>query len=253
MADIKDIDPEYPVRIEYLNEATSTNDLASAKNKRHGDVIWVENQTKGRGQRGNSWNSVTGENLTFSLVIEPENLPAERQFYISKIVSISIVEILANFGLTAEIKWPNDIYINDRKIAGILIENDMQGANIAKSILGIGLNVNQDAFDPSLPNPTSMRLETGKSFDRKIILEEILNRILGWNQRLTEGLGSEIDDVYSCHLYRKEGTFLFQEPTGGAFEASIVKVEPSGELILRRSDGISKGYFFKEVEFVIKK
>lgn len=251
LTDIKDIDREYPVRIEYLREATSTNDLASVPEKRHGDVVWAENQTKGRGQRGNSWSSAIGNNLTFSLVIEPENLPAEKQFYISKIVSISVIETLRNSGLSAEIKWPNDIYINDQKVAGILIENDLQGANITKSVLGIGLNVNQEIFDPSLPNPTSMHLEAGKSFDREILLKEILTRILKWNQALTDDRFAEIDEVYSRFLYRRKGEFLFREPAGKPFEASIVKVESSGELILYRSDGIQKGYFFKEVEFII--
>lgn len=239
-----------PVRIEYFEEITSTNDLASSR-KDHGCLIWAENQTKGRGQRGNSWSSSTGKNLTFSLVICPEKLPAENQFYISKVVSIAMIEALAEFGLKAEIKWPNDIYIGNKKIAGILIENDLQGTDIIKSILGIGLNVNQEVFDPALPNPTSMLLSGGSEVDRMEVLRKILERIFFWNNHLNNKEYELIDMTYSRHLYRLENRHLFQEPGGEPFKASIKKVLPSGELILKRADGSCKGYFFKEIEFIL--
>ena len=237
-------------RIDYFEALSSTNDQAAGPEEYgHRSVVWAETQHRGRGQRGNSWSSRAGENLTFSLVLRPEELPVERQFYLSKIVSIALVEALAAFGLTAEIKWPNDIYICNRKVAGILIENDLQGTCIVKSIIGIGLNVNQMEFDPALPNPTSMALEKGEVVDRILLLETVLGRIFYWDERLRAGEWVAIDENYRRSLYRREGLHLFQEPGNEPFTASIEAVHPSGDLVLQREDGTVKTYLFKEVEF----
>ena len=249
---IAEVQERLGIRIEHLVEITSTNDLAADPGRNAGDVVWAEVQTKGRGQRGNSWSSGAGENLTFSLILQPY-LPAGQQFYISKIVSVGLIEALTAFDLPAEIKWPNDLYVGDRKTAGILIENDLQGAHIVKSVIGIGLNVNQLSFDPALPNPTSMRLATGKMFDRVAVLETVLERIFEWEKYLWEGRYAAVDEMYAGYLFRKSGTHRFQEPGGEPFEAVIEAVRPSGELILRPKDGPPKSYLFKEVEFIIKK
>ena len=249
---IKAVEDIYSVHIECLQEVTSTNDSASSAVRKHGDIIWAERQTKGRGQRGNSWESATGKNLTFSVVIHPQNLSAENQFYISKTVSIAMVEALSELGIPAEIKWPNDIYIGDRKVAGILIENDLQGTHIIKSILGIGLNVNQSGFDSELPNPVSLYLAAEKEFDRVDVLGKIVKHLFPGIKKMNLGNFSVLDEKYDRYLYRKEGIHLFQEPGGNPFEASIKKILPSGELVLQLADGTAKGYFFKEVEFIIK-
>ena len=250
---INAIEKRFSIHIEHLSEATSTNDLAALRHWKHGDVIWAEVQTKGRGQRGNSWDSNAGENLTFSLVLCPENFRAEDQFYLSKAVSVGAIEALSGFGLPAETKWPNDIYVGDRKVAGMLIENDLQGMTITRSILGIGLNVNQESFDPALPNPVSMRGVSGREFDRVDVLEKILERIFYWTGKLKKMRFAEIDEKYQQHFYRREGVYWFREPEKEPFEAAIEGVRPSGELILRRLDGSSSTYLFKEVEFIIKK
>ncbi len=247
---IEKLEARLGVRIDYFEEISSTNDCAAESKYGHKSIVWAEMQTHGRGQRGNSWNSRAGENLTFSLVLHPENLPAELQFYISKIISVALVDALAEFGLSAEVKWPNDLYVGDRKIAGILIENDLQRARIVRSVIGIGLNVNQLEFDLALPNPTSIARERGKTIDRIATLEAVLGRIFHWEEQLRAGNWEAIDEKYQAHLYRRTGEYAFQEPGNEAFTAAIATVRPSGELVLRKSDGTEKSYLFKEVEFI---
>ena len=240
----------YGIRIDYLAETASTNDVIAGSGYHSGDLAVAEVQTAGRGQRGNRWSSRPGENLTFSQLLLPVGLPAERQFYLSKALSLALVDTLVAGGLTAEIKWPNDIYVGGRKIAGLLIENDLMGPSVCRSILGVGLNVNQRRFDPALPNPTSMALETGRTFAREQVLEDYLTRSAEWFGRLAADDREAIDRRYRQSLYRRTGGHLFAEPGGEAFLASIEAVEPSGELILRRADGSRKSYLFKEIEFL---
>jgi BirA family biotin operon repressor/biotin-[acetyl-CoA-carboxylase] ligase len=238
------------IRIDYRDEATSTNDAIAAEGYRSGDLVVAEVQTAGRGQRGNRWSSPGGENLTFSQLFLPADLPAESQFYLSRALSLTLADTLEDFGVTAEIKWPNDICVGGRKIAGLLIENDLMGASIRRSILGVGLNVNQTRFDPALPNPTSMALEAGRPFARAGVLDRYLSRAAEWFARLEAGGREAIDRRYREGLYRRTGEHPFAEPGGEPFLASIEAVEPSGELVLRRADGRSKAYLFKEIEFL---
>lgn len=139
-----------------LASTTSTNDEARDIRYRHGDVVWAERQTAGRGQRGHAWHSPEGENLTFSIVLEPCFLPVGEQFMLSEAISLALVDTFADYGIDTRIKWTNDIYAGDRKIVGMLIENNCSGPLLVRSIAGIGINVNQTVFDPALPNPVSM-------------------------------------------------------------------------------------------------
>ena len=148
-------------------------------------VVAALSQTSGKGQRGNSWISAPGENLTFSVVLkfpssvsagEPEPVKAYDQFVLSEIAALAVVDLLAEHGIQAKIKWPNDIYVGEKKICGILIENTLQGEWIQHSIIGIGLNVNQRNFDATLPNPTSMVLCNGSSdLETHTLLEEFMD------------------------------------------------------------------------------
>ena len=144
----------------WLDSIDSTNEEA----KRHISdidnlsVLSAYEQTEGRGQRGNSWTSKPGENLMFSIVLKNPKISARNQFGINEITSLSVVDFLSQHGISARIKWPNDIYVGSKKICGILIENSLRGSVISSSIIGIGLNINQRNFDVNLPNPTSMAL-----------------------------------------------------------------------------------------------
>jgi len=153
--------------IHRIAETTSTNDDARDARYRHGDVVWAERQSAGRGQRGHAWSSAEGENLTFSLVLEPVRLAVGEQFLLSQAVALALVDTFAACGIDTRIKWTNDIYAGDRKLVGILIEHRYSGPTLARSVVGIGINVNQTAFDPALPNPVSMALAAGRRFDRR--------------------------------------------------------------------------------------
>lgn len=236
-------------KLEYLEETASTNDAARDPRYVHGDVIVARRQTAGRGQRGNGWCSEPGMNLTLSAILEPAFLPAEDQFLLSEAVSLAVADTLAQYGIAAQVKWPNDIYVGGRKIAGILIENDAAGSRLSRSIVGIGLNVNQMKFDPAIPNPTSMKLEKGREFD----LREILNRLLNALAVRCEMLRTDAEIIardYHNHLYRSGIPARYSLPDGSSFTGTLMHVGREGELVVQHSDGQTHSYLFKEIEFV---
>ena len=186
----------------FFDELASTNDEARDARYMNGAVVIAERQSRGRGQRGNSWSSAEGMNLTFSAVLCPASLRAESQFYLSKAVALSVSDTVDSFGIESRIKWPNDIYVGDGKVAGILIENDLMGACISRSIAGIGLNVNQTAFDPALPNPTSLALQKGAEFDRSEVFERFYGFLTVRCRQLDGGDYGKLDEDYIARLYR---------------------------------------------------
>lgn len=234
-----------------LQETTSTNDDARDARYRHFDVIWAERQSAGRGQRGHTWTSPEGENLTFSLVLEPTQLPVKRQFLLSEAVALALCDTFAAAGIDARIKWTNDIYVGDRKLVGILIEHSHAGERLSRSIIGIGINVNQTLFDPSLPNPVSMAAATRRRFDREEVLGTFLEAMHTRYGELLADDGEALRRQYCKRLYRLEEKHPYRLPDGTVFEASIQGVRPTGELLLRHADGSQGEYLFKEVEFVI--
>jgi BirA family transcriptional regulator, biotin operon repressor / biotin---[acetyl-CoA-carboxylase] ligase len=171
----------FPVPLIHINETNSTNNylqsLCSKQKMEELTVVVADFQTSGRGQRGNSWESDPGKNLLFSTVIFPEFLEARRQFLISQVISLAIKEELDTYTTDISIKWPNDIYWKEKKICGMLIENDLMGRNISQSIAGIGININQEIFHSSAPNPVSLVQITGKEHDLFEILKNIMLRI----------------------------------------------------------------------------
>ncbi len=173
----REIERRFRIGVTHLREVGSTNDFASAKNPfYHGDLIVADYQSRGRGQRGNRWKGERGSNLLFTLIAIPDGITPEEQFYLSKITAVSLAETLLGYGIPATIKWPNDVYVGDKKIAGILIENDLMGPSICKSMIGVGVNLNQRTFDPDLPNPTSFLLEKGCEVPRQDFLSSFLDR-----------------------------------------------------------------------------
>ena len=177
------------LNIEILDSCDSTNAvLASRPDAQHGTVVATRSQTAGRGQRGNSWEAEPGTNLTFSLLLRPQGFPAARQFELSMLVALGVADVLNSlFGrlgfrdLKARIKWPNDIYVGHKKIVGILIENQLSGAGIDRTIVGIGVNVNQTRFLSDAPNPTSVALLTGRTLALEPLLGGSSNR--SWHQQ----------------------------------------------------------------------
>ncbi|MFI3303303.1 MAG: biotin--[acetyl-CoA-carboxylase] ligase [Rikenellaceae bacterium] len=239
------------MNIYIYEETTSTNDLAKQPEFRHSDAIWAHHQSAGRGQRGNTWSGGVGVNIAFTVVLEPQGVVASDQFLISQIAALALHEAMEEYGIGSKIKWTNDIYVDDRKMAGILIENSLRDGMLTRSVVGIGLNINQLEFDPSLPNPTSMTRVTGKTFDREEVLRNIHRYLMLWFDKIASGDVESIRKRYSQLLYRKDELHTYRLASGELFDATIESVAPQGELMLRDTNKRTKGYLFREVEFVI--
>lgn len=222
-------------------------------------VVAAGFQTAGRGQKGNVWSSEAGKNLTFSIAVrfgsgEFPALPAVRQFAVSEAAALAIVSFLAEEGIKAMIKWPNDIYVGDRKICGMLIEQKVRGGMLEGSVIGIGLDVNQTDFPPELPNPVSMTLLTGKEYP----LEESLERIAGiFHRILSEALSSgqalsSLEERYVSKLYRRDELHRFIDcRSGEEFEGLIRGIDGNACLLVDRPDKGRQSFAFKEISYVL--
>lgn len=240
-------------RFNWLEKVDSTNtycmDMAS-KGELEGLAVAAIFQENGRGQRGNSWESQDGMNLTFSLLLRPTFLRVEEQFALSKIIALSICEWINRNGCVAKIKWPNDIYVGDNKVCGILIENSFSGPTLDISVIGIGLNLNQTIFPSDLPNPTSMKLICSKDFQPEKVMVEVVNIIQNYYIKLKLSNMNELNELYINSLYRF-GNFFDFTSNEGKFRAKIVGIKNSGELILETEIGQQLFFAFKEVSFII--
>ena len=237
-----------------MDEVDSTNlylkRLARNEHPEEGSLVVTEYQTAGRGQTGSTWFSSKGDNLVFSLLIYPKGVEASGQFIISRIASLAVKNTLDQFTNDIRIKWPNDIYWKDKKIAGMLIENDIQGKHIENSVIGIGVNINQQDFPPELPNPVSLRQITGSIQDRDYILEVFMREFFLLYRDLQQGESEAIEDEYMLDLYRVND-YYWCEDERGKFQAMIEDVLSSGHLLLRTLDGDElRKYAFKEVSFI---
>lgn len=240
------------VKGKFLPEVDSTNEYLK-------QLIRVENipeffyaqtdfQTAGKGQPGSTWEAEKGKNLLFSLVIYPQKIEITHQFIISQIISLAIQQTLSEYTNDILIKWPNDIYWRDKKIVGILIENSLQNQFIKNSVIGIGININQEKFTDVLPNPVSLKNITGKEYDRNKVLEKVINHFILLYSNLDETL---IQKKYLKNLFRKNGFYKFQKPNGEAFKAKIMQVDFDGKIHLQKENGEIETFYFKEVQFLL--
>ena len=226
----------------YLKTISENEELPS------GSIVCADFQTAGRGQRGNTWESEAGKNLTFSILFNPLNVPANMPFVISEMVSLSVKHTLDKYLPDISVKWPNDIYHKDEKIAGILIENIILQEKISRSIIGIGININQMVFRGDAPNPTSMVQIAGHAFDIITILEEFRRIFTIQSERINNNHFDLIHNDYHNFAYRKNGYYKYRD-NKGVFEASIHDIEPTGHLVLKQTDGTYSRYAFKEVSY----
>ena len=237
-----------------LDRIGSTNQYALdllAQKPIEGTIINTDNQYAGRGQMAKSWESAPGKNLTISILLYPTFLLAKDQFLLSQIVAISIAETLQAFIPNGvKIKWPNDLYINDKKITGILIQNALKGANIQSSIIGIGLNVNQEVFQSDAPNPTSLFLEVGREVSRQKVLIKLCQKLEQWYLQLKSGKIASIQKAYLDLLYRKEETHIFRRQDKSAFQGRILGITDTGQLKVQTTNGIEI-FNLKEIQYVI--
>ena len=229
--------------IKHIEETDSTNRWMR-ENGTENLVVVADYQTAGKGCGSNSWESERGQNLLFSVMIRPESLLAKNQFIITQITSVALCRTIEKYGGEISIKWPNDIYVGDRKICGVLIENRLQGRMIKDSIIGIGLNVNQTEFRSDAPNPISIKQITGKDTNREELLKVFLEQLN------TEAKSKTIIADYKALLYRREGIHTYKAG-GTTFKASIVDVKDDGRLMLQNEQGIAQMYRFKEISFII--
>lgn len=243
--------------IRYLKSTSSTNDhlseLCKKENLREFFTIVTEEQSAGKGQRGNSWESEKGKNLLLSLLLYPTFLEAKEQFYISMLIAIAVAKALNEYTKDISIKWPNDIYWKEKKIAGILIENELEGRAIKQSIVGIGLNVNQEKFVSSAPNPVSLKQIIGRDIDTQHLLNIIRNRIIenyNFVKRHFSASKTSLYDDYIDILFRRNGYHPFQDKNG-VFEARFHHIMPSGHLCLEDEDGHIRQYAFKEINYIL--
>lgn len=236
-----------------FKELDSTNNYARQllqEKAVHGTVVLAHYQKNGRGQVGNFWESERGKNLLFSVILHPGFLEAGKQFYISKIVSLALTHVLNSYLPEVKIKWPNDIYVGEKKIAGILIENTVKGTMLESSVIGIGLNVNQDKFESNAPNPVSMKQLLKKELDIMKILSSFLQKLNHYLQILRERRLEKIDTEYFQLLFRNEGFHQYRKENQ-EFSARVAGIGSFGQLRLEDPNGNVTEYMFKEVEFVI--
>ena len=225
-------------------------------------LVTAEYQQSGRGAGTNRWESERGANLLFSLRVLPRHLPAGRMYSLSEAAALAVrdgLEAAAGSFLSPaalsgfSVKWPNDVYFGDCKVAGILIENDLQGPLVRSSVIGIGLNVNQRRFVSDAPNPRSLCQIVGHEVDRRTVLREFVTCFMQYMTVLDEGTDAALDTLhehYKKHLYRWGEKHKFADGMG-EFCATIVDVEPSGHLILLDEEGQRRRYEFKEVRHII--
>lgn len=230
--------------------ASTSAELATMPLAPDGTMVVTDCQTAGRGQRGNTWEAEPGRNLTFSLLMRPA-LPAARQFELSMLVSLAIADVLSRYidPARVKIKWPNDIYVDNGKICGILIENTLAGAGIERSIVGVGINVNQQTFTSDAPNPVSMIHFTGRELTLDKLLGEFADEMMTTvHNYLPSPQPQYLKKRYMAVLYHHDGLpHRFCHPGGEAFEAAIVDVGIDG--MLRLSNG--RAYAFKEVAYIL--
>ena len=239
-----------------VSQTASTNTYLSrlAATLPGGTVIYTPCQTAGRGQRGNSWESEDYKNLTFSLLLKRPPLKARDQFFLSEAAALAVVKALtAEAGEGFTVKWPNDVYWQDKKICGMLIENSLDGSDIATSIVGIGINVNQERFVSNAPNPVSLINITGHEHDLMSLLKQVCSGIEQVVSSLDDNTARQ--DLHRCYmtaLYRNDGTMHpFEDASGHHFMATIAGIAPDGTLTLRHEDGSTHDYLFKEVKHII--
>ncbi len=235
----------------------------------HGYCISADFQINGHGQSTNHWESEDGKNLLFSLLLRPTIIPAAEQFVITEIVTLAIINALQDYiRQQITIKWPNDIYVGNKKLCGILIENALCGSTIDTCIVGIGININQELFVSDAPNPVSLKQLNGRNNDREEIFEEIYQNIIRYydyyvsmissfdNSQLST-LNSQLSTVrqslhyeYMNNLYRRTGFHEYSTPEGEHFRAEIEDIGPQGHLTLSLESGEQRTFAFKEVIFL---
>jgi BirA family biotin operon repressor/biotin-[acetyl-CoA-carboxylase] ligase len=238
----------------YCENLTSTNTRASELLKKNdlpeGTVIHSDFQTAGRGQPGNRWESEKGKNLLISIILYPESVAPGEQFLISMTLSLGICDFIDRHLAGSKVKWPNDIYVKDDKIAGLLIESSIMGETIESAIAGIGFNLNQIKFTDETRNPVSLKMITGMEYDREVSMKQLLSDLDKRYKLLLYGDRKNIRIDYISRLYRFNEKHKYKAGNG-IFTGSIKDISDSGILSIENENGKIRGFSFKEIDFVL--
>ena len=236
-----------------LDTVDSTNAYAKAlpvDESNELTLVTAEFQEAGRGAGTNKWESERSKNLLFSIIAYPQQLPANQMFALSEVTALAICDTLNSYAEGFQIKWPNDIYFGNKKAVGMLIENDLQGKCVRRSIIGVGVNINQTVFLSDAPNPISLAQILGREEDRNQVLDRIMQQFTYYYGMMEKEQYAELHNLYMQHLYRKGELHSYSDDKG-TFVARIIDVEPSGHLILEDENKSQRRYAFKEVMFII--
>ena len=227
-------------------DSTNSEALRRLPELPSGTVLAAREQTAGRGQRGNTWFTEAGKNLTFSIVLKPSSLAAGEAHLLNYLASVAVAEFLEGYGVSCSIKWPNDIYVGRKKICGILVENSLSGGCVAASVIGIGININQTDF-PQLANATSLSLATGCEYVLEDCLKAFMTVFEAWLPRL-----KDLPESYTSRLFQKgiQARYIDYLLDGEEFTGTISSVSPDGRLVIH--DGITERFYsFKEVGYIL--
>lgn len=239
------------MNVVWLDTVDSTNSEALRRLAQlpSGTVLAAREQTAGRGQRGNTWFSEPGKNLTFSIVLKDLAISATDAPRLNYLTSVAVASYLESRGVKADIKWPNDIYVGGRKICGMLLENTLgPDGRLLASVIGIGINIHQKDF-PQLANATSLCLCTGKEYELSEELQAFLEIFDGLLQQL---MSDKLSAAYSARLFRKGVPARYHDLlTDCEYQGVIEGVEPDGRLHIRSLDGRDCYYRFKEVSYIL--
>lgn len=239
----------------HFDRVTSTNNvlsemLSNSKPLEEGSVILADEQSQGRGQQGSFWEASPHKNITLSLLYRPEFLTIEMQFYLSIAISLGISNFLEEvLQQTSHIKWPNDIYFGNHKIAGILIENTLMNSHLKTSIIGIGLNVNQVDFMSDAPNPCSMKGISGLDYSISDLLPKLFHHLEIYYLLLKAGKYEFLKEEYLSKLFRYE-VDSYYSINSQIKKGKIIDIETSGRLVLD-VDNVRKSFDTKEIEFIL--
>ena len=234
-----------------LKEIDSTNRfLRELKDEQEDEMVVAvtDFQTAGKGQGSHTWESEAGKNLLFSIKVNPRWVPVRQQFLLSMAGAIAIKEALETYVDGITLKWPNDVYWNDKKISGTLIETSIDSKGIKTCVFGIGINVNQEAFHSDAPNPVSLRQILGHEVDKDELLQKVIEGFRRYYELLRRADYMDVSGIYHLSLYRRKG-FHRYEDADGDFEGAFVEVEDDGHLILHDKQGVIRSYSFGEVKF----
>jgi BirA family biotin operon repressor/biotin-[acetyl-CoA-carboxylase] ligase len=238
-------------KVVFLPQCHSTNDelvmLAKISNQPEGMVVYTDHQENGKGQRGNIWVAEPGKNVLMSVLLQPKFLKPQDQYLLNLVAGLAIVDTLNHY--TSDqilLKWPNDVFINEMKISGVLIESNTRGSMLESSVVGIGLNLNQGGF--YVPKATSLLIETGKENNKLEVIDHLLSHLEKWYLKLKNNRIEEILTCYHSHLMWRGEERLFKAE-GKEFTGEIIGIDSNGRLILKVNNEL-KSFGIKEVEFV---